>query len=179
MRAESVQYVVAPYEADAQLAYLERSGMVDGILTEDSDLLVFGCQNVYFKLDATTYTLTHISRSQFSQVKDINLTLWTDKEFRHMAMLSGCDYLEGLKGVGVRTANKLLRKYKGLERTLKSIALENGAVKIPKGYLETFLLAELAFLFQRVYDPVTKQLVHLGGQLPEDWTDAKDQYVGL
>jgi exonuclease-1 len=140
--------------------------------------LVFGCQNVYFKLDASTYTLTHISRSRFSQVKGINLSLWTDKEFRHMAMLSGCDYLEGLKGVGVRTANKLLRKYKSLERTLKFIALENGAVRVPKDYLETFLLAELAFLFQRVYDPLTKRLVHLGGDPPEDWTDAQDQYVG-
>lgn len=178
LRAESVQYVVAPYEADAQLAFLERSGIVDGILTEDSDLLVFGCQNVYFKLDASTYTLTHISRSRFSQVKDINLSLWTDTEFRHMAMLSGCDYLEGLKGIGVRTANKLLRKYKSLERTLKFIALENGAIKIPKGYLETFLLAELAFLFQRVYDPSTKQLVHLAGQAPDDWTEEKDRFVG-
>lgn len=178
LRAESVQYIVAPYEADAQLAFLERTGVVDGILTEDSDLLVFGCQNVYFKLDASTYTLTHISRSQFSQVKDINLSLWTDKEFRHMAMLSGCDYLEGLKGIGVRTANKLLRKYKSLERTLKFIALENGAVRVPKGYLETFMLAELAFLFQRVYDPTTKKLVHLGGEPPDDWTDAQDRYVG-
>lgn len=96
-----------------------------------------------------------------------------------MAMLSGCDYLEGLKGVGIRTANKLLRKYKTLERTIKFIALESGGVKVPKGYMETFLLAELAFLFQRVYDPLTQRLVHLGGQPPSDWTDAQDRYVGL
>ena len=45
-KAEQVPYVVAPYEADAQLAYLEKEGIVDGIITEDSDLLVFGCKNV-------------------------------------------------------------------------------------------------------------------------------------
>lgn len=44
MRAENVDYVVAPYEADAQLCFLEREGYVDGIITEDSDLLVFGCK---------------------------------------------------------------------------------------------------------------------------------------
>lgn len=43
-----VPYVVAPYEADAQLAYLEKKGIIDGILTEDSDLLVFGCKRVRY-----------------------------------------------------------------------------------------------------------------------------------
>lgn len=46
LRAEGVEYVVAPYEADAQLCFLEREGYVDGIITEDSDLLVFGCKQV-------------------------------------------------------------------------------------------------------------------------------------
>src|SRR5690348_4054085 len=32
-----VQYVVAPYEADAQLAYLEQQGIIAGIISEDSD----------------------------------------------------------------------------------------------------------------------------------------------
>lgn len=151
---------------------------MDGILTEDSDLLVFGCQNVYYKLDPGTSTLTSIARANFPKVKDINLTLWTNKEFRHMAMLSGCDYLEGLKGVGVRTANKLLRKYKHLEGVLKHVALENGSVRVPKGYKEAFEKAELAFLWQRVWDPVSKKLVHLGGTPEEEWSDEKDAFVG-
>jgi exonuclease-1 len=47
LKRENVEYVVAPYEADAQLAYLEKSGRASAILTEDSDLLVFGCQRVH------------------------------------------------------------------------------------------------------------------------------------
>lgn len=46
LKAAQIEYVVAPYEADAQLAYLEMKGIVDGIVTEDSDLLVFGCKRV-------------------------------------------------------------------------------------------------------------------------------------
>ena len=77
LRAEGIQYVVAPYEADAQLAYLERVGIVDGILTEDSDLLVFGCQTVLFKLDSVTATVTSISRSDFGSVTgSISLIGW-------------------------------------------------------------------------------------------------------
>lgn len=45
LKAENVDYVVAPYEADAQMAFMEREGLVNGIITEDSDMLVFGCKN--------------------------------------------------------------------------------------------------------------------------------------
>lgn len=33
-------------EADAELAYLSTSGRVDVVLTEDSDLLAYGCKKV-------------------------------------------------------------------------------------------------------------------------------------
>ena len=44
----AVTYVVAPYEADAQLAYLFRTGQVDVVMTEDSDLLPYGCEKVMY-----------------------------------------------------------------------------------------------------------------------------------
>ena len=86
-------YIVAPYEADAQLAYLERIGLVDGILTEDSDLLVYGCQTVLFKLDVVAATVVSISRKDFASVtlssSEISLVGWSDVQFRAMAILSG------------------------------------------------------------------------------------------
>lgn len=41
-----VDFVVAPYEADAQMAFLDRIGEVAAIITEDSDMLLFGCKKV-------------------------------------------------------------------------------------------------------------------------------------
>lgn len=38
--------MVAPYEADAQLAFLNKAGIAQAIITEDSDLLAFGCKKV-------------------------------------------------------------------------------------------------------------------------------------
>ena len=40
----NVPVIVAPYEADAQITFLVNSGAVDFAITEDSDLLPFGCQ---------------------------------------------------------------------------------------------------------------------------------------
>lgn len=45
-RARGVDCIVAPYEADAQLAYLNKAGIAQVIITEDSDLLLFGCEKV-------------------------------------------------------------------------------------------------------------------------------------
>lgn len=46
-RKLGVDCIVAPYEADAQLAYLNVNKFVDFIITEDSDLLLFGCNKVF------------------------------------------------------------------------------------------------------------------------------------
>ena len=51
LRREKVEFIVAPYEADAQLAYLDRIGKVAAVISEDSDLLLFGIKRVLFKMD--------------------------------------------------------------------------------------------------------------------------------
>ncbi|EAU89661.2 exodeoxyribonuclease 1 [Coprinopsis cinerea okayama7 len=180
LRAEGVQYLVAPYEADAQLAYLERIGLVDGILTEDSDLLVFGCKSVFFKFDSTNYTVVSIERKDFASVvpprSDIHLAGWTDVQFRSMAILSGCDYLPSIPGIGLKTACNLLRKYKTAEAVVKHLIFE-GKKKVPPGYLEQYHFAEKCFQHQKVYCPLQEKLVPLY-PVPADWTQEYEDYCG-
>ena len=51
----NVKFVVAPYEADAQLAYMYKEQMIDIVMTEDSDLLAFGVQRVLYKVGPDGY----------------------------------------------------------------------------------------------------------------------------
>lgn len=83
--------MVAPYEADAQMAYLERVGIVQGIVTEDSDLLVFGCKRVIFKLDSDGNCVC-VRRENFARVTEVPLHNWADKQFREMAVSPACLY---------------------------------------------------------------------------------------
>lgn len=46
LRARGVWWIVAPYEADAQMALLALRGEVHAVVTEDSDLLAYGCPRV-------------------------------------------------------------------------------------------------------------------------------------
>ena len=43
LKARRVPFLVAPYEADAQMAYLARRGDVAAVVTEDGDLVAYGC----------------------------------------------------------------------------------------------------------------------------------------
>ena len=43
LHGRGIAYEVAPYEADAQLAYLGITGKADFILINDGDLIVYGC----------------------------------------------------------------------------------------------------------------------------------------
>ena len=178
-----MDYVVAPYEADAQLAYLERVGLVDAILTEDSDLLVFGCQNVLFKLDVVASTVVSISRKDFgsltassSDTNGISLLGWSDVQFRAMAILSGCDYLPSIPGIGLKTACTLLKRWKSAEQVVRAIMLE-GKKSVPPGYWKQYQLAEKCFLHQRVYCPTEGKLVYLT-EVTGDWNDDDEAYVG-
>jgi exonuclease 1 len=51
LKKEKIEFIVAPYVADAQLAYLDRIGRVAAVISEDSDLLLFGIKRVLFKMD--------------------------------------------------------------------------------------------------------------------------------
>lgn len=46
-----IAHVTAPYEADAQMAYMVKEGLADFAITEDSDLIAFGCKTVLLKLN--------------------------------------------------------------------------------------------------------------------------------
>ena len=50
-KKNQIEVIVAPYEADAQLAYLSRCGYVDYVLTCDSDLIPYGTKGILYHLD--------------------------------------------------------------------------------------------------------------------------------
>ncbi|KAI9735984.1 MAG: Rad2 nuclease [Cirrosporium novae-zelandiae] len=157
LKAMGIEYVVAPYEADAQLVYLERKGIIQGILSEDSDLLVFGAKRLLTKLDQYGDCI-EINRRDFAACREVSLTGWTDADFRRMAILSGCDYLANINKMGLKTAYRLVRKHKSIEKILKMLQFD-GQFRVPVGYLEDFKKAELTFLHQRVYCPISKTIV--------------------
>lgn len=66
--------MVAPYEADAQLAYLATldadQGGIAAVITEDSDLIAYGCTAVRHSLWSSFFVLDSCILSNAFQVVD-------------------------------------------------------------------------------------------------------------
>ncbi|WFD00597.1 hypothetical protein MYAM1_003348 [Malassezia yamatoensis] len=176
LRSEKIPYVVAPYEADAQLAFLERHNLIDAIITEDSDLLVYGCKTVLFKLD-TYGQCIEIQQCNLPQTTQISLKGWGVDEFRRMAILSGCDYLPSIVGMGLKSAYRYLQRYSSVEKVLQAIRLE-GKLHVPLTYADDFRRAEFTFMHQRVWDPRPSGCLATLTPLPSDVDQSLLPYIG-
>lgn len=175
LKDANIDYMVAPYEADSQLVYLERVGIIHGILSEDSDLLVFGAKCLITKLDQYGECVM-IHRDDFTACREISLVGWSDAEFRRMAILSGCDYLASIAKMGLKTAHRLIRKHKTVERIIRAVQFD-GQYKVPPDYLDAFNQAEMTFLYQWVFCPLSNRLVNFTEPPPS--IDPKElPYIG-
>ncbi|XP_054136211.1 exonuclease 1 [Melozone crissalis] len=161
-RAQGVDCIVAPYEADAQLAYLNKIGMVQAIITEDSDLLAFGCKKVFLKIDKFGNGL-EIDQTRLGNCKQLG-NVFTEEKFRYMCILSGCDYLPSIHGIGLAKACKLLKLANNPD-IIKVIKKMGQYLKmnitVPEEYIQGFIRANNTFLYQLVFDPVHRKLVPL------------------
>ena len=114
LQALGIDYVVAPYEADAELGFLSRNNYVDFVITEDGDSLVYGCRCVLFKLENGVGQ--EIDTGRLNECTEMDFCGWTHDMFAYMCILSGCDYLPSLHGIGIRTAYSIVNKGKRPDR---------------------------------------------------------------
>ncbi|XP_043119398.1 exonuclease 1 isoform X2 [Puntigrus tetrazona] len=177
-RMRGVDCVVAPYEADAQLAFLNKSGIAQAVITEDSDLLAFGCKKVILKMDKQGNGL-EIDQCHLGRCKSLG-NIFTEEKFRYMCILSGCDYLPSLYGIGLGKACKLLRMANNPD-ILKVIKKMGQYLKmditVPDEYIEGFTKADNTFLYQLVFDPLKRKVVPLN-PYPDHIDPASLNYAG-
>lgn len=144
-----IPFVVAPYEADAQLAKLAHSGEVDLVISEDSDMLAYGCPRVLFKIDFKTGKGDEIQLMRdLAANEPLSFRHWNHDMFVYMCILAGCDYFDGVPGVGIQTAHKLIRIHRKPNKIFNALKTSG---KHFEGFEESFLNAYRTFRHQRVF----------------------------
>ena len=168
----SIQFLVSPYESDAQLGFLFRNNYIDLVITEDGDSLVYGCRRVLFKLDKGVGE--EIDMSRLSRCTKLNFCDWTHDMFTYLCVLSGCDYLPSLHGIG------FVRAYQAVSRGRTPAGIFEylrGMTTVPIEYENGFARAVFTFRHQTVFDPQRRATVPLL-PLPASLQSQPPAYLG-
>ena len=134
-----VGYIHAPCEAESLLAVLCKQNLIDGCVSEDTDILA-NCGFLFLrnlnpdKNIVDEYCLEGILQS----------LEFTHDQFIDMCILCGCDYLPKIIGMGPISAYKLISKFKTIE-----VFLENNTKFIIP---EVFDYVKARYLFKNPLD---------------------------
>ncbi|CAK7263974.1 DNA repair protein rad2 [Sporothrix epigloea] len=114
LRLFGIPYITAPMEAEAQCAELVSLGLVDGIVTDDSDTFLFGGTRVYKNM----FNGNKFVECYLGSDLEREMSLTRDKLIA-IAQLLGSDYTDGLPGIGPVTAMEIISEFSskdGLEQ---------------------------------------------------------------
>jgi flap endonuclease-1 len=124
-----VPWVQAPGEGEAQAAYMALKGDVWAASTRDYDSLLFGAPRLvrYLTIQGREW-LPSKRRSRKLEPELIELGAFlghhgiTREQLVDLAILVGTDFNQGLKGIGPKTALKLVREHGRLEEMPEEVA---------------------------------------------------------
>jgi len=161
LKSKGIEYMVSPYESDAQLAFLSRTKLIDLVITEDSDAIVYGCLRTLFKLNRDNAMGDEIFRKNMGCVTELSFSNWSDDQFKLFCCLSGCDYVTKLKNMGIKTAYQLVKDCNSIDSVISALRRSRFASFIDDYFIVKLEQAWLTFKHQLVYDPVSKTLKNL------------------
>lgn len=125
LKAMGIPYETAPSEAEAYCAFLNKEGVVDGVVSEDMDSLAFGgkilLRNFFQSLMKKTIPVMEISLDSIYKITGLDRS-----EFIDMCILLGCDYCKRPKGMGPKKVYEVIQECRSIEK-----ALETGKITEP------------------------------------------------
>jgi len=105
-------------EAETLCAYLCRHGYVDGVITEDTDVLAYGVSNFISKYSSNGKCVL----LQHDKILE-NLDL-TAEEFTDLCIMCGTDYNDNIKGIGAIKAYDKIHQYGTLDKISDNTQLD-------------------------------------------------------
>ncbi|MFX0107034.1 MAG: flap endonuclease-1, partial [Candidatus Hodarchaeota archaeon] len=123
LTALGIPAIQAPSEGEALAAQMTRAKIVWASASQDNDSLLYNCPRMIRNLSVSGRRRTSRSSSYKTihpEIIDLDLNLRlleiTREQLIDIAILVGTDYNDGVKGVGARTALKLVKKHGALEQ---------------------------------------------------------------
>ena len=114
-----VPYFNAPLEAETTCSDLCIQGLVDAVLSEDTDVLAYGTPIFLSKINTSDGTCTRINYPKMLEALKLN-----SGEFLDLCIMCGCDYNKNIFRVGPEKAYKYIQKYSSIEEIATNTTLD-------------------------------------------------------
>lgn len=114
LEMSGIPYCTAPEDAEKYCAFLQKNGLVDYTVTDDTDATTFGCNKI-LKTGISRF-ITEIDTDVILSKFEMDMSSFVD-----FCILSGCDYTEPIPQIGSVTSFNLIRKYQCIEEVIKNI----------------------------------------------------------
>ncbi|KAH9386162.1 uncharacterized protein NEMAJ01_1058 [Nematocida major] len=118
-----VKYVIAPSESDSIYRSIERIIHTDGVITEDSDMLLFSSKPVFrhiFKKVALPKVFSESSTPLGYSRAELHILAW----------LLGNDYVPGICNIGPSKAKLVIEKYRAVLETRPACAESSSIINV-------------------------------------------------
>ena len=187
LKHKNVEFIVAPYEADSQLAYMYHTKEIDYILSEDSDLVAYGCTKIIrcLKKDGSCKMLNWDKKPPKSNASLRSFMELSEENRTKCCILAGCDYLSNIKGLGFGSIVKIFEEHNDFMERIKQINTKKKIMTKAElnEYFSSFNRAYLAFTEQLVYCSHRERIVNLSARFQlKKTTPLKlldENYVGM
>lgn len=105
-----VPWFVAPMEAETTCADMCKRGLVDAVMSEDSDVLAYGTVNFLTDFSASSCCCVRIQYENV--IKQLGLS---SRSFLDLCIMCGNDYNDNIPMIGPHKSLKMLKEYEDIE----------------------------------------------------------------
>jgi flap endonuclease-1 len=110
MKIMGTPFYTAPTEAEKFCSKLCIDGLVDAVLSDDTDIIAYACPLSLSKLDTQTGFCSCVNHDELITALDL-----TEEQFIEHCIMCGTDYNKNIPKIGSVTAYKMLKEHGNIE----------------------------------------------------------------
>lgn len=107
----NVPFFWAHSEAEATCAHLCLNGVVDAVMTEDTDILAYGCPIFLHRINIANNSICEIRMINVLQKLGLNYN-----EFLDFCIMCGTDYNPNIRNIGNERAYRFIKEYRSIDK---------------------------------------------------------------
>jgi len=116
LEKSGIPYCTAPADAEKYCAFLQKNGLIDYTVTDDTDALTFGCEKI---IKTSINKIVEIDTR-----KVLENFCMTQEMFIDFCILSGCDYSDTIASVGPVTSFNMIKQHKSIDNYIESLTVK-------------------------------------------------------